>query len=126
MKVAWEKWQPEKKKVLNDGWEDNDLYEEEGYENEASTKHLILTPFEANGQGKPIYSEDDFNLWLGHSDFPLTVDLLFGVSDRPGVETVDGISKYRFRLGIGKLFSASQVMSEVAQYMVEQVNGSGT
>ena len=45
-----------------------------------------------------------------YSDFILTPKFLLAVAEQPGVETVDPISRYRFRVGVGKLFAPNKVL----------------
>jgi len=46
----------------------------------------------------------DFNFWIGHTDFKITDDVFFTINNFDGIEILDVISPYRFRIGIGMAF----------------------
>lgn len=54
-----------------------------------------------------------FNFWMGHTNFDLSPSVVDTISEVPGVETLDVFTRYRFRMGIGKAFSASDVKQAV-------------
>jgi hypothetical protein len=56
-----------------------------------------------------------FKFWMGHTNFRLTQSDMSQMSDVPGVEAVDVISQYRFRLAVGQLFSSKKVMKAITR-----------
>lgn len=54
-----------------------------------------------------------FNFWVGHTNFDLTENIVNIIECTPGVETLDVFTRYRFRIGVGKAFSDSDVMREI-------------
>lgn len=51
-----------------------------------------------------------FNFWVGHTNFDLGQDNLVARIERTdGVETLDIITRYRFRVGIGRAFDQDKV-----------------
>lgn len=51
-----------------------------------------------------------YNFWVGHTNFDLGADNLVGRLERTdGVETLDIITRYRFRVGIGRAFDQDEV-----------------
>jgi hypothetical protein len=50
-----------------------------------------------------------FNFWMGDTDFDLTKQVAKTISATPGVETLDIITRYRFRVGIGRSFAEQRV-----------------
>ena len=113
-KIAWEKWYdlPE-----NDQYSsfENDLDQEENHENE----HLIpMASLESIFMGPKIYTPigifeyDDqmspgkmFDCWIGHCNFPLYDNEMDILDNIPGIECLERITKYRFFIGVGKMFN---------------------
>ena len=56
-----------------------------------------------------------FNFWVGHTSFSITYDIGAIIEQANGVETLDIFTRYRFRIGIGKVFKESEVMQNVTQ-----------
>lgn len=68
---------------------------------------------------KIIVSQDSqmlqtLNLWIGHCNIGITNKLVKLLEEVDGIETLDIISKYRFRVGIGKLFSEKTVKHSIS------------
>jgi hypothetical protein len=57
----------------------------------------------------------DFNFWLGHTDFPITNNVAETISEINGVEVLDVITKYRFRIGVGLAFSERVVKLDIQE-----------
>ncbi len=55
----------------------------------------------------------DFNLWTAYTNFPLTQGMLEEICGVYGVETLQVVTPYRIRMGVGKLFQARDVMTSV-------------
>ncbi len=56
-----------------------------------------------------------FNMWIGHTNFTITPSVVNAIANEPGVEGVDVISRYRFRLVVGKVFLENVVKRGVEQ-----------
>ncbi|NDB85425.1 MAG: hypothetical protein EB127_22390 [Alphaproteobacteria bacterium] len=54
-----------------------------------------------------------FNFWMGHTNFDLTPKIVSIIENSEGVELLDVYTRYRFRVGIGQLFNAGDVMSGI-------------
>ena len=54
-----------------------------------------------------------FNFWTGHTNFSITPKIAKEIELVEGVEVLDVITRYRFRVGVGKLFKGNEVMSSV-------------
>lgn len=52
-----------------------------------------------------------FNFWVGHTNFNITKDISNIIEKCDGIELLDIFTRYRFRVGIGKCFNDSEVMS---------------
>ena len=51
-----------------------------------------------------------FKFWVGHSNFKLTKEFYKIIGRHPGIETLDILTPYRFRIAVGKLFVDRDVM----------------
>ncbi len=62
------------------------------------------------------YAEPDkiFNFWLGHTNFTITSDLVDLIQKVEGVEILDILTRYRFRIGIGQAFKDSNVLIRIS------------
>lgn len=52
---------------------------------------------------------NEFNLWLGHTNFDIDELVLSQIEETEGVESVDVFSPYRMRVGIGLMFDEVNV-----------------
>ena len=132
--VYWEKWvdafEAEENEMAEEMYEgeDFDEYEESLMEQEImkhSPSHIrtIITPFGVLPITEKTRASNYFKLWVGHSNFKLTEDFykIIGVSS--GVEALDILTPYRFRIAIGKMFVDRDVMKTVRDCMVEHISG---
>lgn len=60
-----------------------------------------------------------FNFWIGHTNFTITEEVAYILEEALGVETLDIISRYRFRIAIGKAFSSSEVKQNIVKLLCE-------
>lgn len=58
---------------------------------------------------------DTLSLWIGHTRTNITPKLAANIAKVEGVETLDVITRYRFRVGIGKLFNDRKIKSSIAE-----------
>jgi hypothetical protein len=54
-----------------------------------------------------------FNLWECNTNFNITPQIMKIVDKVEGVETLNVMSRYRFRVGVGKLFRVGTVVSSI-------------
>ena len=72
-------------------------------------KKIVQTPlgyFDISNQLNPL---KNYQLWIMHSNFNLSVNVLSVLSKLPGIELVKPYGRYRCIIGIGKLFSFREV-----------------
>jgi hypothetical protein len=131
--IAWEKWEEPTSPSLIDtsafsspsppqtedfegseGTEDNDFEEGLGAFFEKIPK-LVNTPM-------GVYQVDDnmspfkhFDCWIGHTNFDITPFVKTQIELMPGVEALIILTRYRFFIGIGKLFSFRNVRVGIEQ-----------
>ena len=132
--VYWEKWvdafEAEENEMAEEMYEgeDFDEYEESLMEQEImkhSPSHIrtIITPFGVLPITEKTRASNYFKLWVGHSNFKLTEDFYKIIGDSAGVEALDILTPYRFRIAIGKMFVDRDVMKAVRDCMVEHISG---
>lgn len=123
--IYWEKWVDAYEEQL-DALE---LEEEEAHEEEMFVEKLsplphiptIITPFGIMPLTEQSLASQHFKFWVGHSNFKLTDNVYHIVGDTPGVETLDILTPYRFRIAIGKMFVDRDVMSTVRTNLLRYI-----
>ena len=132
--VYWEKWvdafEVEENEMAEEMYEgeDFDEYEESLMEQEImkhSPSHIrtIITPFGVLPITEKTRASNYFKLWVGHSNFKLTEDFYKIIGESSGIEALDILTPYRFRIAIGKMFVDRDVMKTVRDCMVEHISG---
>lgn len=88
-----------------------------------SVSHIrsIVTPFGVLPLTEQTRASNYFKLWVGHSNFKLTEDFYKIIGQQPGIEALDILTPYRFRIAVGKMFVDRDVMKEVRDTMVKHI-----
>ena len=81
----------------------------------------IMTPFGIMPLTEQSLASQHFKFWVGHANFKLTDKVYNIVGNTPGVETLDILTPYRFRIAIGKMFVDRDVMSTVRTNLLEYI-----
>lgn len=104
--VFWEKWQ-------NPRVHDDD--EDKGYDKRHESSFIFneILGIIPNRQSKMSY-----RFYIGYTNFDLCYKHLNMLNEVPGVETLDFISRYRFRVGIGTLFDIDRVKLEMERTLI--------
>lgn len=130
--VGWEPWidaydQELEEQIIEEEFDEEDLADL-GLEHLGQMKPIIksiMTPFGILPLTEQSLASRHFKFWVGHTNFMLgdgkntsleEFESLIG--DVLGVETVDILTSYRFRVGIGKLFQDREVMDNVKNILV--------
>ena len=74
---------------------------------------VIMTPMGIIPYTENTASNKIFNFWVGHTNFNLNLRVCRLIEDTEGVETLDVFTRYRFRIGVGKLFDDKSVMRDI-------------
>lgn len=117
-KIAWEKWKDPFEAPDDDDDEIND------YDKKKTGRHMravmtsmgVMPITEYNTPGKT------FDFWVGHTNFSITRDVHKLIEAIDGVETFDVFTRYRFRIGIGKLFDAIKVRRLIDKGLLDYQN----
>ena len=131
--VYWEKWidafeeednnleeeMEEMKELLNNEEE----IEEDIELIQQSVSHIrsIITPFGVLPLTEQTKASSHFKLWVGHSNFKLTEDFYRVIGQQPGIEALDILTPYRFRIAVGRMFVDRDVMKDVRDTMVSHI-----
>ena len=54
-----------------------------------------------------------FDCWIGHTNFNITTSIKDKLNEVDGIEVLIVISRYRFFIGIGKMFKFSEVRKDI-------------
>ena len=131
--VYWEKWidafEQEDSQLEEEIQEMQELLaNEEGIDEDLeivdhSVSHIrsIVTPFGILPLTEHTKASSHFKLWVGHSNFKLTEDFYKVIGQQPGIEALDILTPYRFRIAVGKMFVDRDVMKDVRDTMVTHV-----
>ncbi len=85
----------------------------EGMEFFRKPTKVIITPMGVIPYTDNTASNKIFNFWIGHTNFDLNKTICKLIELHRGVETLDIFTRYRFRIGIGKLFDAGKIMASI-------------
>jgi len=61
----------------------------------------------------------NFDCWVGHTNFDITPSVFKVLNKTEGVEVLRVCSRYRFFLGVGKMFEFKDVRKEIEDFLQE-------
>ena len=66
----------------------------------------------------------NFECWIGHTNFDITRDIKDTLDKTQGIEILKILSRYRFFIGVGKMFDFKNVRKNVENNIIpkEQIN----
>jgi hypothetical protein len=111
-KIAWEQWidfEQEPKPSLEDSDDD------EGDESFEIYPIMLRTPLGLYSPLEPMNPTKMFDCWMAHTNFPITKGDVMVLDEVLGIEALKIMTRYRFFIGIGKLFSLTDVRPRVEQ-----------
>lgn len=126
--VYWEKWidaynneDTKKLKTMVEDpiYDDGGMMLEDAFSQPIKT---ILTPFGALPLTEQSLASNHFKFWVGHCNFKLFERYYAIIAACDGVEAIDILTPYRFRIAIGKLFQDRQVMDTVRKTLLGATN----
>jgi len=84
-----------------------------------------------DGAEEEMSNDDDTSdgFWTGHTNFSITEDIKDIVEHTEGVETLDVFTRYRMKVGIGKIFSSATVMNTITRNLttyMQSLKNAGT
>jgi hypothetical protein len=95
--------------------------EDEGVEDyeaveQASQSNIMLPISEKLVEDMTMLS--NFDCWMAYTNFDITEDIKDILNAIEGVEVMRICSRYRFFLGVGKMFNFKQVRSDIEQSLI--------
>lgn len=93
--------------------------EEEIAYNDQQTETMDLGPMLpiSNQLIEDMAMLSNYDCWIGHCNFDITEDIKELLDQTPGIEVLKIISRYRFFVGIGKMFE----FTDVRKYIDEEI-----
>ena len=124
--IGWQKYEdvlkerissPILKEIIEEAKQNSDLISNEEYSEEDTVyddnyeqKFLIAIPNSVMDEASLATS---FDCWIGHTNFNITAEIKDKVNKIDGVEILKIHSRYRFFIGIGKMFDFSSVRQDI-------------
>lgn len=90
----------------------DESYDEEKMENFSGRNEMSLIPISENIVNEASLASS-FDCWIGHTNFNITADIKNRVAKVDGVEILKVQSRYRFFVGIGRMFEFSKVREDI-------------
>ena len=127
-KIAWENWGPDvlDEEIVEETLNNEDFQEDEELAEEAllflgKIPKLITTPAGIFQLHDKMNVLNQFDCWMGHSNFDITKTVEKAMESIEGVEFLSIIGRYRFFIGIGRLFNFSDVRIEIEETFYDNV-----
>jgi hypothetical protein len=61
-----------------------------------------------------------FDFWIGNTNFDVTPEVERLIEACPGVESLEILTRYRFRIGIGLVFDSGEVRAELRRLLLDE------
>jgi|TARA_R110000765_G_scaffold210503_3_gene315699 hypothetical protein len=120
-KIAWERWDEDviEQEIAEDfysGQTDED--DEDGVMQDAimfldKIPSLVTTPMGMYQLHDKMNIMNQFDCWMGYTNFDITESVKDIIENTEGVELLNIMTRYRFFIGVGKLFDFSDVRVEI-------------
>ena len=98
--------------ILGNDYESEDQEEEESFDIQdmidSEEKDVIVVPV-PNDFYSQINLVTNYECWIGHTNFDITESVKDKINDTYGVEILKVYSRYRFFIGIGRMFDFKDV-----------------
>ena len=124
-KIAWEKWnddiiEDEAREQIMDQFEEEDEDEVlEAFAFLEKIPKLVSTPTGIYQLHDKMSVLNQFDCWLGYTNFDITKKVKSTLERAEGVELLDIMSRYRFFIGVGKLFNFSAVRRDIESILCD-------
>ena len=96
----------------------SEIEEEEEYEGQEIQEQETL--FLPKNFYETISLMSRFDCWIGHTNFNITTSIKEKLNEVDGVEVLNVMSRYRFFIGIGKMFTFSDVRKEIEKAVISK------
>ena len=96
--------------------EEEETEEYETVEQKSTSSNMMLPISEKLLEDMTMLS--NFDCWMAYTNFDITEDIKDILNAIEGVEVMRICSRYRFFLGVGKMFNFKQVRSDIEQSLI--------
>lgn len=118
--IHWEKWKDPFSKEIDEDEEDEERQWKD-FEDEEIHGPSVMTPMGLLHLNSHSSLSKKFNFWLAHTNFNITSRIKNILESVEGVETLDIFTRYRMRVGIGKLFDDMSVKREIDKILAQHL-----
>ncbi len=122
--IAWEKF--DVKSYIRDQETDIIDDDEDLEEGEQEVSLPLITQMKSTPMGLipdvKTYALRTYELWIANTDFDITHREVMNIKSVPGVEILQILSRYRFIIGIGKLFRFAGVKQEINRVLCRETS----
>lgn len=124
--IRWKKWHDPFKEFYESFYEDSEEDDDGPYrdsyeraEEKIAPPRIPSGPVLSSPMGIIPLTESNipssvFRFWMGHTNFDITESVIQTIENAPGVETLDCVTRYRFRISVGKAFKVSTVLNNIS------------
>jgi hypothetical protein len=102
--------------------DDEDIEDDDTYEDEDDEKHDFKMPIPllplTNQLVEDLSTLSSFDCWIGHTNFDITPHIKNILDSIPGIEFLKIYSRYRFFIGIGKMFDFAEVRKTIEDSLI--------
>ena len=84
-----------------------------------SAPRILYTPYGMFPADSSLKPSDRWDCWLGYTNFDLTFGILQQLEETDGIEAVKVMGRYTFFVGIGKLFSSTEVKLNIENILTD-------
>lgn len=101
--------------------DDEEDYEEDEEDNSTKKPFSLMTPLMplTNQLMDDIAMLSSFDCWIGHTNFDITPSIKNTLDKIPGIEILKIFSRYRFFVGIGRMFDFKDVRKNIEDALIE-------
>ena len=92
-----------------------EVEQEEAYQQHESTEMGSVFAGMPEDLSNEIQMISNFDCWLGHTNFNITKSVKERLENVRGVEVLKICSRYRFFIGVGRMFDFSEVRKEIEE-----------
>ena len=97
-----------------------EVEQEEAYQQHESTEMGSVFAGMPEDLSNEIQMISNFDCWLGHTNFNITKSVKERLENVRGVEVLKICSRYRFFIGIGKMFQFSDVRKDIEETIISK------
>ncbi len=100
--------------------EDDEMVYEDQEEGDVNDPSSIMIPMSSK-LIEDAMMITNFDCWLGHTNFDITPDIKKALDKTEGVELLKVMSRYRFFIGVGKMFEFAKVRKGIETELTKEI-----